>query len=202
MCKDADTMSSALAHAGGSYTLADWESLDQAPDGNRVELIGGYLHVTPAPGFTHQILSDELRLGIRHALREHGRRDLVAVSAIGIRVSEDMGFIPDIVVVPVPQDGTIKVAAADVELAVEVVSPRTRKDDRMIKPAAYADAGVRYYWRVEPVPGEAPTVVCFELEGGEYVKRRIVESERPATVKAAPVPVELDVDLLYEASFG
>lgn len=194
-------MSSALAHPDGRYTLADWESLDHDPDGPRVELIGGQLHVTPAPGFTHQIFSDELRLILRESLIKFDRSDLVVVSAIGVGVSQDMGFVPDLVVVPTPEDGTVKVTAADVRLAVEIVSPSTRKNDRMTKPAAYAEAGIPHYWRVEPVPGEPPTVVCFELVGGDYVKQVIVESERPASVKAAPVPVELDVDALYRRIF-
>lgn len=202
MCKDEDTMSTALAHPGGPHTLADWESLDHDSDGNRVELIGGHLHVTPAPGFTHQIFSDELRFELRQALREYDRHDLVAVSAIGVAVTEEMGFIPDIVVAPVPADGAVKISAADTLLAVEIVSPRTRKSDRLTKPAAYAEAGVPYYWRVEPIPGDAPTIVCFELVDGEYAKRHVVESEAPVAVKAAPVPVELDVDALYGRIFG
>lgn len=109
------------------------------------------------------------------------RRDLYAVSAIGVAVTEEMGFIPDIVVAPVPADGAVKISAADTLLAVEIVSPRTRKSDRLTKPAAYAEA---------------------ELLGGEYAKRHVVESEAPVAVKAAPVPVELDVDALYGRIFG
>lgn len=116
-------MSSALAHSAGSYTLADWESLDHDSDGNRVELIGGHFHVTPAPGFTHQSLSDELRFELRAALLEHDRTDLVAVSAIGVAVTQDMGFIPDIVVVPVPP-ATVKAAPAPVELDVDSLYER------------------------------------------------------------------------------
>lgn len=202
MCEDNDTMSAALVRSGGPYTLADWESLDHDSDGNRVELIGGHLHVTPAPGFTHQSLSDELRRLIDDSLIAFDRRDLFAVSAIGVAVTEEMGFIPDIVVAPVPEDGAVKISAADTLLAVEIVSPRTRKSDRLTKPAAYAEAGVPHYWRVEPIPGEAPTIVCFELVDGEYAKRHVVESEAPVTVKAAPVPVELDVDALYDRIFG
>ena len=44
--------------------------------------------------------------------------------------------------------------------------------------------------------------MCFELVGGEYAKRHVVESEAPVAVEAAPVPVELDVDALYGRIFG
>ncbi|GAB2659147.1 Uma2 family endonuclease [Saccharopolyspora gloriosae] len=196
-------MSSALAYASGPpFTLADWESLEHDPDGNRVELIGGHFQVTPAPSYVHQGLNDELRLVLRQALRAEGRSDLFAVSGIGVSLFEGMGFIPDISVLQAQRDGTVKVEAAEVLLAVEIVSPRTRKDDRMIKPDAYAQAGVPFYWRVEPIPGDPPTILCFELTNGVYVKSCVVESGVPATVKAAPVPVDLDVDVLYDLVFG
>lgn len=196
-------MSSALACASGPpFTLADWESLEHDPDGNRVELIGGHFQVTPAPSYVHQGLNDELWLVLRQALRAEGRSDIVARSGLGVSLVEGMGFIPDISVVRAQSDGTVKVVAADLLLAVEIVSPRTRKDDRMIKPGAYAQAGVPFYWRVEPIPGEPPAIVCFELDDGVYIKSCVVESGHPTTVKAAPVPVDLDVDRLYGLALG
>jgi Uma2 family endonuclease len=39
-----------------------------------------------------------------------------------------------------------------VVLAVEVVSPGTRRVDRFAKPGEYAAAGIRYYWRIEQDP--------------------------------------------------
>jgi Uma2 family endonuclease len=39
-----------------------------------------------------------------------------------------------------------------VVLAVELVSPGTRRVDRFAKPGEYAAAGIRYYWRVEQDP--------------------------------------------------
>lgn len=201
-------MSSALACTGGPpYALADWESLDEDPGGNRVELIGGHFKVTPGPSVAHQAISDALRSTLHQALLREDRTDLLAVSGVGISVVEGMGFVPDISVLPTPSDGTIKVAASEVLLAVEVVSPRTRKDDRMVKPEAYAQAGVPFYWRVEPMPGAPPAIFCFQLAKGrlanaEYAESAVAESGRPVAVKAAPVDVELDVDALYEQIFG
>lgn len=37
-------------------------------------------------------------------------------------------------------------------LVVEVVSPGSRKKDRLVKPVDYGRAGIRYYWRVEQDP--------------------------------------------------
>lgn len=183
------------------YTLADWEALVEAPAGHRVELIGGRLEAVPVPGMAHQIFRDEFLFFLRRALRS-GRGDLLAITAVGVSVVEGMGFIPDVVVVPLQRDGAVKVCAADLRLVIEVVSPRTREHDRMVKPAAYAQAGVPFYWRVEPIPGAPPAVFCFQLSAGHYAESAVVESGRPATVKAAPVDVDLDVDVLYEQIFG
>ncbi|MGK5518006.1 Uma2 family endonuclease [Micromonospora sp. URMC 107] len=40
----------------------------------------------------------------------------------------------------------------DVILAVEVVSPGTRRTDRFAKPGEYAAAGIPFYWRIEQDP--------------------------------------------------
>ncbi|CNF45053.1 Uncharacterized protein conserved in cyanobacteria [Mycobacterium tuberculosis] len=37
-------------------------------------------------------------------------------------------------------------------LVVEVVSPSTKRKDRRIQPALYAEAQIRHYWRVETDP--------------------------------------------------
>lgn len=42
--------------------------------------------------------------------------------------------------------------AHDVILAVEVVSPGTRRTDRFLKPREYAAAEIPFYWRVEQDP--------------------------------------------------
>ncbi|ASO18359.1 Uma2 family endonuclease [Actinoalloteichus hoggarensis] len=194
-------MSSALSHRDDRYDLADWAGLDHDPDGPRIELIGGRLHVTPAPALGHQAFSDEIRRLVDDALWDQDRADLMVVSAIGVRLAPDMGFIPDLAVIRAPRDGATKVVAADVSLIVEIVSPRTRRQDRMSKPAAYAAAGVPFYWRVEPTVGEPPTVVCGELVDGGYVTRVIVDAGSPALVTCAPVPVRLDVDRLYSRVF-
>ncbi|WP_213452950.1 Uma2 family endonuclease [Rhizomonospora bruguierae] len=47
--------------------------------------------------------------------------------------------------------------------AVEVVSPGTWRRDRIEKPAQYAAAGIRHYWRIEQDPVH---VFADELVGG------------------------------------
>jgi Uma2 family endonuclease len=50
-------------------------------------------------------------------------------------------------------------------LVVEVVSPSTRRRDRIEKPAGYADAGVPHYWRIEQNPVH---MYAYDLIDGRY----------------------------------
>jgi len=51
------------------------------------------------------------------------------------------------------------------DLAVEVLSPATRRTDRLEKTVEYARAGVREYWIVDP---DGQTVEVFILREGAY----------------------------------
>ena len=80
------------------------------------------------------------------------------------------------------------VAAADVLLAVEILSDGTRKVDRILKFAEYAEAGIARYWIVdldEPAPLRAYTRVgeAYELSG---------EFTGPVTLDVAGQAVTVD----------
>ncbi|MBQ1050269.1 Uma2 family endonuclease [Micromonospora sp. C51] len=67
---------------------------------------------------------------------------------------------------------------ADVVLAVEVVSPGTRRVDRFAKPGEYAAAGIPFSWRVEQDPVH---VYAYRLgdrigPGGERQYERVADS--------------------------
>ena len=64
-------------------------------------------------------------------------------------------------------------------LAVEVLSPSTRRKDIVLKRSKYEDAGIASYWVVDP---EEPSIVAWELRDGRYVEiGRAVDDERAAT---------------------
>lgn len=54
----------------------------------------------------------------------------------------------------------------DVLLAVEVMSPSSMTNDRLVKPAQYARAGIAHYWRLERQ--DVPVLVTHELQGDAY----------------------------------
>jgi Uma2 family endonuclease len=77
-------------------------------------------------------------------------------------------------------------------LVVEVVSPDSQVRDRERKPQLYAQAGIRYFWRVEDVDGRA-VVYEYELDPATHAYAlRAIHRER---LKLAQ-PFEIDIDLM------
>ncbi|WBB54122.1 Uma2 family endonuclease [Verrucosispora sp. WMMD573] len=129
------------------YTLEDLLALpDDAP---RVELVDGVIHVTPSPTLGHQDISSLMWLW----LRSHAPAHLRAAQAIGVGLSHNTSRQPDVLLcrAGLPADRS-RLRPADVVLAVEVVSPGTRRVDRFAKPGEYAAAGIPFYWRIEQNP--------------------------------------------------
>jgi Uma2 family endonuclease len=84
-----------------------------------------------------------------------------------------------------------KYLAAPPALAVEVLSPSTRRIDRLSKLSAYEDAGVASYWLVDPDP-ESPSLHALDLIDGRYVEvgcpsgEQAWQAQRPFPVTIAP----------------
>ncbi|WP_446221515.1 Uma2 family endonuclease [Nocardia sp. IBHARD005] len=195
---DGMTMSAEVSmfHPLGPKTLEDWLAEEQPDDGSRLELIWGYLHMTPPPGGPHQYAAGELFAELRAAVRAAGRTDLTALPAVGVRISTPfrIGVIPDVAVVSVAPD-RVNFGADELVLAVEVWSTGNTRAERDTKIAAYASARVPYLWIVELPAGRPAKFWGFTL--GETGYRQEVFAGDGETVKApGPVPVVVDTGQL------
>lgn len=147
----------------GLWTLDDVFDL---PDSiNRYEVIDGNLIVSPSPAPHHQFVGTCL-LG----------QLLTAAPPEWIPLYESyLGYgggdarVPDLLVVRATAlDRRItSFAPADVGLVVEIVSPSSRRTDRLAKPAEYAEQNIGLMWRVELDPEVA--VHPFRLASGQWV---------------------------------
>jgi len=72
-------------------------------------------------------------------------------------------------------------------LAVEVLSPSTRRKDAIYKRSKYEDAGVESYWIVDP---EAPSILALELVDGLYVTAASATGDEAITLEK-PFPVSV-----------
>ncbi|SEG85641.1 Putative restriction endonuclease [Nonomuraea solani] len=94
--------------------------------------------------------------------------ELECLTTVNVRPSNEDLYIPDLVVVPeeVSEAVDLMYDPSDLLLAVEVVSPSSKVHDRSSKVAAYAEAGIPLYWRIEPMEG--PRIYVYELDGRTY----------------------------------
>ncbi|MGP4047797.1 Uma2 family endonuclease [Streptomyces sp. 2A115] len=85
-----------------------------------------------------------------------------------------------------------------VTLVVEVVSPGSRQDDRVRKPALFAEAKVPCYWRVELDRDQRLAVHEYWLhaETRSYIPAPMHPVHHDKLVTEVPFPVELDINAL------
>ena len=171
------------SHGGLSRALT-WDDLQTIPDDHfRYELLDGALLVSPAPGGPHQLAVTGLfRLLDRAAPQEL----LVCVAPYAFTWRETTSLEPDLFVLPLSELG-VKRSTVPPLLAVEVVSPSSRRLDRGSKRLAYEEFGVPSYWIVDPA---TRSITVLELVDGAYVERAVVTGDDQLTVDR-PFPVTL-----------
>jgi Uma2 family endonuclease len=119
-------------------------------DGKRYEVLDGELFVTPAPGWDHQSIVERLYLLLAPYV-ESQQLGWAKLSPADIEFSPRRLVQPDLFVVPAaerrPRDWHDVTALL---LAVEVLSPRTARADRLRKRVIYQEQGVPEYWILDP----------------------------------------------------
>jgi Uma2 family endonuclease len=146
------------------WDARDWtvDDLEHLPDdGRRYELLDGQLLVSPAPVVKHQVLVREVAWLLRSAC-PLGLDVLFA--PVDWQPDHTTSLEPDVLVVR-GLDLEAKNVSAGLELAVEVLSPSTRRRDLVDKRAKYESAGVASYWAVDP---DQPSVQAWDLVDGRY----------------------------------
>nr|WP_202447274.1 Uma2 family endonuclease [Streptomyces sp. SID5468] len=159
--------------------------------GQRRELIGEALMLSPRPGVGHQRALSRLAQSLDSAVQAAGA-PFEVMEAVNLILPDGL-FIPDIVVVgaEAADKDPVTFDAESALLVVEIVSPSSngRRVDRLLKPPYYAEAGIEHLWRLELEP--SPTLIAAELEDGRYVNR-VVAEDGAVTRIGTPFPVEID----------
>jgi Uma2 family endonuclease len=119
-------------------------------DGNRYEVIGGELYVTPAPTLTHQKAVTRLVAVLAPFVQANGLGELY-VGPVDVLFAEGDYLAPDLVFVRADRTAILKERGVEgaPDLVVEVLSPTTAGRDRTIKRERYAAFGVAEYWVVD-----------------------------------------------------
>jgi Uma2 family endonuclease len=171
----------------GSWTAEDLARMPD--DGNRYELLGGVVVVTPAPGVDHQECVAQLLVRLRAAAPPSLR---VLPAPVDWRIGQEQVVQPDLLVVARDATRGQQTVTTTPELVVEVLSASTRHTDRGSKRLLYAEAGVGWYWLVDPT---VPSVEVLELFERGYRQVAFASGTGLLTLHA-PFEIELAPALL------
>ena len=133
-------------------------------------LIDGRLYVSPAPRPRHQLIVGDLYVAIRTFQLGNGGYSIL--SPTDCVLNDGTVVQPDVAYIRAGREAIVgnRVNGAP-DLAIEVLSPGTRRFDRQKKLRAYGLNGVREAWLVDP---EAETVTVFTGSGGEWTHEQSV----------------------------
>jgi Uma2 family endonuclease len=149
------------------YTFADCLTWDER---ERIELIHGEAFMMAPPSRIHQKICVSITSQLYSYLE--GKTCEVYAAPFAVRLFEENGDAPedvdtmvepDISVVCDPNKLDDHGCKGAPDLVIEILSPSTRRHDRLVKFNLYQQAGVREYWLVEP---DSQSIQVFTLTGG------------------------------------
>jgi Uma2 family endonuclease len=155
----------AMQAASPRVSYADLEKWPD--DGRRYELYDGEVYVIPSPLPVHQIAAARLY----DLLHEYCRAQdgIVLFAPVDIVLTDCDVVQPNLLTFRADRVDMLKprqVTRQPPDLAVEILSPSTARNDRGRKMALLARHGVKEFWLVDP---DAVQVEIYRLEGSAFV---------------------------------
>jgi Uma2 family endonuclease len=176
-----------LVTGSAPYTWDDFVALDE--DDLR-ELIDGELLEVEVPTERHEDIVAALCQQLLN-WSDAGYGGRAKASGYKVRISDRRGVMPDVQFYrrgnTAAREQATGLVRGHPDLVVEVVSPSSRRYDRVTKLRWYAQLGIPEYWIVDP---EARTLEQLVLRDGAYViLASLAESEtfRPGTFEGLEV---------------
>ncbi len=160
---------------------------EQLPESNKLcELIGGELHMAPAPNRYHQEISKNLEFIIHQHVKSN-RLGKVYNAPFDVYLGEHDVFQPDLLFVSQERRHVLthKGAEGAPDLVIEILSPKTAFKDRHTKLETYAKTGVVEYWLIDPEP---KTIEVFLFEKSPDKTERIYTVGVDSTITSTLLP--------------
>ncbi len=159
--------------------------------GHRVELIDGQIVVSPSASRRHSVAIDRLIKQLFETTLQHSWEFHTNLTVHVPATRERL--IPDLMIAPpdAPTYGDNELMSSGVLLVAEVVSPSTRRQDRVTKPRAYAQGGVPLYLLIDGFAD--PAAVIWSSQPGEhgYARSQTARAGEPLEL---PEPFGLSLD--------
>lgn len=147
-------------------TYLDYLEIPDEP-GYRFEILDGMLIKEPSPNVMHQRVSRRLQRLLEDYFGEVDAEGEIFNAPLDVTPLDYNVVQPDIFYVAGEQQLIIKDARIDgaPKLVVEILSPSSRRKDRLQKMQIYQRAKVQHYWLVDP---QERTLECFAWHDGLY----------------------------------
>jgi Uma2 family endonuclease len=178
-------------------TLEEWDALPE--DSSRhYELAEGVVVAVPRPAPQHQRAAGNLMVDLNRQLPP----TLSATQDVEVVVESSFPATvraPDVLVVSESLflRNPPRIDASDVLLAVEIVSPGTRRTDRVLKAVEYAAAGIPHYWVIDLT--EPASLTTCTLAGTEY---EVTEKATGPVTLTEPATISVDVSRLVQRDYA
>ncbi|MFF3753957.1 Uma2 family endonuclease [Streptomyces sp. NPDC002018] len=162
-----------------------------APEGWRVELIEGEIHVTPLVDGEHEEIVSELNGQVAVRRKDPRLRGYTGLGLFVPGASVSGKIVPDLVIAPKGSftDEFEYHDPASMLLVAEVTSRSTGDNDRVKKIRGYARAGIPVYLLIDREAGQA--VLCT-LPVGEAYSRKVSYKISETVPLPEPLGFELD----------
>lgn len=160
-------------------------------DGERWELLDGIPYLQAAPSRVHQEISMDLATQFHNYLKDKSCKVFAAPFCVRLDGEKDDDHVknvvePDLSVICDQDKLDDRGCKGAPELIIEILSPSTGKQDKLIKFNKYENAGVQEYWIVEP---EQKLVSVFILQENKRYGRPEIYAEEDL------MPVHIFTDL-------
>ena len=164
-------------------------------DGNRYELFGGELLVTPSPAPKHQSVVALLSAKLIRYLELTGL-GIVYTSPADLSLDGNQLAQPDLFIIAGPAIGSLRWDEVPLPLLViEVLSPGTARYDRQVKRGWYQRTGIEY-WIVD---ADARVVERWKPEDQ---RPEILDGSLRWVPRSGVDPLDLNVERLFEEALG
>ena len=155
--------------------LATYEDYELLDDGERYQLIGGELVMTPGASMYHQNIEGKLYAALL-AYVTAKNLGMVFIAPLDVKLTEIDVYQPDMLFVKagrLPRGGKPGKLTVIPDMVVEVLSTSNAYDDLTRKKNMYCESGVSEYWVVDP---EEETVEILVKRGEFYQTERFIRN--------------------------
>jgi Uma2 family endonuclease len=157
-----------MAGVKAAQERVSYADLERWPeDGRRYELYDGEVFEIPSPILLHQVVLGRLHLALSAYVQKHG--GLVLVAPLDVVLTQFNVVQPDVLLFVQERVHLLdlrKVAYHAPDLAIEILSPSTSRNDRGRKLRLLERHRVKEYWLVDP---DGVAIEVHRLSGARFV---------------------------------